>query len=139
MAAIYGRNCIISEDAKIGESTRIGNFVFVRDNTVIGKGCMVGSYVDIEGDVRIGDSMRAMTAACMLFAMNHSQALQEEGTISGEGDAGAEVYQKLGSSAAVTTYVTELVAAVSERYETEVQVRLVIAYLGVRAFKKQQG
>jgi anaerobic selenocysteine-containing dehydrogenase len=31
----------------------------------------------------------------MLFAMNHSQALQEQGTISGEGNAGEELYQKL--------------------------------------------
>ena len=31
----------------------------------------------------------------LLFAMNQSQALQEEGTISGEGNAGEEVYQKL--------------------------------------------
>ena len=31
----------------------------------------------------------------MLFAMNHSQALKEEGTISGEGNAGEEVYEKL--------------------------------------------
>ena len=55
MPSIYGRHCIISEDAQIGENTRIGNFVFIRDSTVIGKGCVVGSYVDIEGDVRIGD------------------------------------------------------------------------------------
>lgn len=55
MPSIYGKNCIISEDAKIAGNTRIGNFVFIRDNTVVGEGCVVGSYVDIEGDVRIGD------------------------------------------------------------------------------------
>ena len=55
MASIYGRHCIISDDARIGEGTRIGNFVLIRDNTVIGKGCIVGSYLDIEGDARIGD------------------------------------------------------------------------------------
>lgn len=55
MFEIYGHHCVISDDARIGENTRIGNFVLVRDNTVIGNGCVIGSYVDIEGDVRIGD------------------------------------------------------------------------------------
>lgn len=65
MLAVYSHNCIISEDAKIGTNTRIGNFVFIRDNTVIGKDCMVGSYVDIEGDVRIGDSV-SLQSGCYL-------------------------------------------------------------------------
>lgn len=65
MPSIYGRHCIISDDAKIGESTRIGNFVFVRENTVIGKGCLVGSYVDIEGDVQIGDFV-SLQSGCYL-------------------------------------------------------------------------
>ena len=65
MSAIYGQFSLISEDAKIGENTRIGNFVFVRDNTVIGKGCVVGSYVDIEGDVRIGDFV-SLQSGCYL-------------------------------------------------------------------------
>ena len=65
MSSIYGRNCIIAEDAKIGENTRIGNFVFIRDNTVIGKDCVVGSYVDIEGDVRIGDAV-SLQSGCYL-------------------------------------------------------------------------
>ena len=49
--AMYDTHCIIAGDAQIGEGTRIGHFVLIRDHTVIGKGCMVGSYVDIEGDV----------------------------------------------------------------------------------------
>ena len=53
--AMYDTHCIIAGDAQIGEGTRIGHFVLIRDHTVIGKGCMVGSYVDIEGDVRIGN------------------------------------------------------------------------------------
>ncbi len=65
MPTIYGRHCIISESAQIGESTRIGNFVFIRDNTVIGKGCVVGSYVDIEGDVQIGDFV-SLQSGCYL-------------------------------------------------------------------------
>lgn len=65
MPAIYGHNCIISEDAHIGENTRIGNFVFIRDTTVIGKGCVVGSYVDIEGDVHIGNFV-SLQSGCYL-------------------------------------------------------------------------
>lgn len=50
----YRQYCTISGDARIGEGTRIGNYVFIRDHTVIGENCTIGSYVDIEGDVRIG-------------------------------------------------------------------------------------
>src|SRR3954454_11139987 len=55
MALGRGQHCIILDDVEIGEGTRIGNFVFIREKTIIGKGCTVGSYLDIEGDVRIGD------------------------------------------------------------------------------------
>jgi len=65
MSSIYGRNCIIFEDAKIGANTRLGNFVFIRDNTVIGKECVIGSYVDIEGDVHIGDFV-SLQSGCYL-------------------------------------------------------------------------
>src|SRR6266496_967979 len=65
MTAIYGRNCIVSDDAQIGADTRIGNFVFIRDHTVIGRGCVVGSYVDIEGDVTIGNFV-SLQSGCYL-------------------------------------------------------------------------
>jgi UDP-2-acetamido-3-amino-2,3-dideoxy-glucuronate N-acetyltransferase len=65
MTAIYGRHSVIADDARIGEGTRIGNFVFIRENTIIGKGCVVGSYVDIEGDVRIGDFV-SLQSGCYL-------------------------------------------------------------------------
>ncbi|MEA2907415.1 MAG: hypothetical protein QOI12_4802 [Alphaproteobacteria bacterium] len=65
MPAIYGRHCVISESAQIGKNTRLGNFVFVRDDTVIGEGCVVGSYVDIEGDVQIGDFV-SLQSGCYL-------------------------------------------------------------------------
>jgi acetyltransferase-like isoleucine patch superfamily enzyme len=65
MPAIYGRNSIISENAQIGEHTRIGNFVFIRDDTIIGHDCVIGSYVDIEGDVRIGDFV-SLQSGCYL-------------------------------------------------------------------------
>ena len=65
MTVIHGGNCIISDDAQIGEGTRIGNFVFIRDNTVIGKGCVVGSYVDIEGDVHVGNFV-SLQSGCYL-------------------------------------------------------------------------
>lgn len=55
MSNQYAANCVIAPDVRIGPDTRIGNFVFVRDQTIIGRGCTIGSYVDIEGEVQIGD------------------------------------------------------------------------------------
>jgi acetyltransferase-like isoleucine patch superfamily enzyme len=65
MSESFGRHCVISDNVQIGENTRIGNFVFIRDNTVIGKGCTVGSYVDIEGDVHVGDFV-SLQSGCYL-------------------------------------------------------------------------
>jgi UDP-2-acetamido-3-amino-2,3-dideoxy-glucuronate N-acetyltransferase len=62
---IYGRNCVISEDAKIGEETKIGNFVLIRDHVLIGAGCVIGSYVSIEGDARIGNHV-SLQSGCYL-------------------------------------------------------------------------
>jgi UDP-2-acetamido-3-amino-2,3-dideoxy-glucuronate N-acetyltransferase len=65
MSAIYGQHCIISDKARIGANTRIGNFIFIRDDTVIGHDCVIGSYVDIEGEVRIGDFV-SLQSGCYL-------------------------------------------------------------------------
>jgi UDP-2-acetamido-3-amino-2,3-dideoxy-glucuronate N-acetyltransferase len=65
MNGIYGQHCFIDEGVEIGVDTRIGNFIFIRGNTVIGRGCSVGSYVDIEGDVRIG-SFVSLQSGCYL-------------------------------------------------------------------------
>jgi len=62
---LFGHHCVVSEDAKIGLNTRIGNFVFIRDQTVIGSDCVVGSYVDIEGEVRIGNFV-SLQSGCYL-------------------------------------------------------------------------
>jgi acetyltransferase-like isoleucine patch superfamily enzyme len=61
----YGQYCIISKREEIGKDTRIGNFVFIRENTIIGKGCTIGSYVDIEGDVRLGNFV-SLQSGCYL-------------------------------------------------------------------------
>lgn len=42
-----------------------------------------------------------------------------------------QLYQRFGSSAALATYVTSLMAAVSDRYVTDVQAQLSVSYLGV--------
>jgi UDP-2-acetamido-3-amino-2,3-dideoxy-glucuronate N-acetyltransferase len=55
MVPAVGQNCVIADDARIGEGTRIGNFVLIRDRTVVGRACVIGSYVDIEGEVTIGN------------------------------------------------------------------------------------
>lgn len=63
--AMYGIHNVVAADARIGAGTRIGNFVFIRDHTVIGQGCVVGSYVDIEGDVTIGNFV-SLQSGCYL-------------------------------------------------------------------------
>ena len=65
MTLLYGRHCEIFDDVKIGEDTRIGNFVMIRSGTTIGTGCTIGSYVDIEGDARIGDSV-SLQSGCYI-------------------------------------------------------------------------
>jgi hypothetical protein len=42
-----------------------------------------------------------------------------------------QLYQRFGSSSELTTYVTELIAAISAQYYLDVQTRLLIAYLGI--------
>lgn len=62
---MFSHNCLIADDVYLDESTRIGNFVFIRANTRIGKGCTIGSFVDIEGDVQIGDHV-SLQSGCYL-------------------------------------------------------------------------
>jgi anaerobic selenocysteine-containing dehydrogenase len=55
-------------------------------------------FAALEAAIEAGEPapvLSAIKGVSMLFAMNHSEALREEGTIGGEGDAGAEVFQKL--------------------------------------------
>jgi UDP-2-acetamido-3-amino-2,3-dideoxy-glucuronate N-acetyltransferase len=61
----FNHFCVIAPDAQIGSGTRIGNFVFIREATRIGLNCMIGSYVDIEGDVCIGDRV-SLQSGCYL-------------------------------------------------------------------------
>jgi UDP-2-acetamido-3-amino-2,3-dideoxy-glucuronate N-acetyltransferase len=60
-----GEYCVIAADTKVGEGTRIGNFVLIRDKTEIGQGCTIGSYVDIEGEVSIGNFV-SLQSACYI-------------------------------------------------------------------------
>ncbi len=65
MPTNWGLHCVISPDVVIGEGTRIGNFVLVREGTSIGAGCTIGSYVDIEGDVSIGSNV-SLQSGCYI-------------------------------------------------------------------------
>jgi acetyltransferase-like isoleucine patch superfamily enzyme len=60
-----GEYCVIAADVVVGDGTRVGNFVLIRDKTQIGQGCTIGSYVDIEGDVEIG-SFVSLQSACYI-------------------------------------------------------------------------
>ena len=46
----------ISDKAKIGENTKIWNFVYVGDNTEIGNNVKIGSLSHIDYNVKIGDN-----------------------------------------------------------------------------------
>jgi acetyltransferase-like isoleucine patch superfamily enzyme len=50
---------------EIGDRTRIGSFVLIREGTRIGRDCLIGSYVDIEGDVTIGDRV-SLQSGCYI-------------------------------------------------------------------------
>jgi UDP-2-acetamido-3-amino-2,3-dideoxy-glucuronate N-acetyltransferase len=57
--------CVIAPGVVFGKGTRLGNFVFIRDATVVGADCVIGSYVDIEGAVRVGDRV-SLQSGCYL-------------------------------------------------------------------------
>jgi anaerobic selenocysteine-containing dehydrogenase len=55
-------------------------------------------FAALESAIEAGEPapvLSSIKGVSMLFAMNHSPALAEEGTVSGEGDAGEELYQTL--------------------------------------------
>lgn len=52
---VVSASAVVQTDVSIGPGSRIGEFCFIRSQTVIGSGCTIGSYVGIEGDVVIGD------------------------------------------------------------------------------------
>lgn len=54
---VKGKHCVIFPGVDIGEETRLGNFVLIRTDTRIGCRCTIGSNVDIEGDVIIGEDV----------------------------------------------------------------------------------
>lgn len=63
----YIENCIISNGARVdssrlyasivGASTRVGPFAYIRPNTVIGKDCRIGDFVELKNSV-IGDGCK---------------------------------------------------------------------------------
>lgn len=55
MAVKEGTQCI--KDCSIGEGTKIWNFVNLYGCS-IGKNCLIGSFVEIQSDVEIGDGSR---------------------------------------------------------------------------------
>lgn len=65
MAFTQGQHCVIFERVAIGDGTRLGNFVLIRADTVVGHECVIGSYVDIEGEVSIGNKV-SLQSGCYL-------------------------------------------------------------------------
>lgn len=65
MPIIQGQHCIIFQNVTIGDGTRLGNFVLIRSDTWIGIACTIGSNVDIEGDVTIGERV-SLQSCCYI-------------------------------------------------------------------------
>lgn len=49
---------VVDETAVIGEGTRVWNFVHVRENAEIGKGCVLADYVYVGRGVKIGNNVK---------------------------------------------------------------------------------
>lgn len=56
--AIIRSNCVLYAGSQIGEGLQTGHNVIIRENTIIGPHCSIGSYGDIQGHVRIGSYCR---------------------------------------------------------------------------------
>ena len=56
--AILRANSIIYEGCQIGENFQTGHHVTIREDSIIGKNCSVGTLGDIQGKVKIGDFVR---------------------------------------------------------------------------------
>jgi acetyltransferase-like isoleucine patch superfamily enzyme len=48
---------VYEEEVEIGEGTKTGHFVLIREKTKIGKNCVIGTGTIIDGDVEIGDNV----------------------------------------------------------------------------------
>ena len=55
--AYYATNTAIIKDCKIGKGTKIWNYVNMY-GCEIGENCMIGSFVEIQNDVKIGNNVR---------------------------------------------------------------------------------
>jgi UDP-2-acetamido-3-amino-2,3-dideoxy-glucuronate N-acetyltransferase len=62
---VQGQFNTIFPAVKIGDGTRLGNYVMIRSDTTIGAQCTIGSYVDIEGDVTIGSHV-SLQSGCYI-------------------------------------------------------------------------
>lgn len=56
--SIVRANTIIYEDVKTGNDFQTGHNVTIREKSVIGKNCSIGSYSDIQGKLKMGDFVR---------------------------------------------------------------------------------
>lgn len=82
---------------------------------------LCGGELLVPGAPPLADSMQAGGGSENLTVANCRLAIETD----------YQLFQKLGSTSAVTNYVTGLIAAVSAQYFIDVQVTLSIAYLGI--------
>ena len=56
---------IVSSKAKIGAGTKIWAYVQIRENTQVGKSCILGNGVYIDPGVKIGDRVKIESKSCI--------------------------------------------------------------------------
>jgi acetyltransferase-like isoleucine patch superfamily enzyme len=56
--SIIRSNTIIYEDVKIGDNFQTGHRVTIREKTIIGKSCSLGTLCDLQGYLSMGDFVR---------------------------------------------------------------------------------
>ena len=93
----------VSQQAQIGEGTRIWHFVQIREGVVIGRNCIIGKDVYVDFDVKIGDHVKIQNSALIyhgavledgvfvgpqacLLNDRHPRSINSDGSLKGNND-----------------------------------------------------
>ncbi len=68
----------VSDDARIGSSTKIWNYSQIRENVVIGSDCNIASFVYIDFDVKVGNKVKIQNRVSI-----YHQSIIEDGVFIG--------------------------------------------------------
>src|SRR3990167_8869259 len=69
MSKFIHRTAEISEDAQIGDGTKIWHHAQIREGAKLGQNCIVGKNVYIDFDVSIGNNVKIQNNACLYHGL----------------------------------------------------------------------